>query len=76
MKKETLIQLIIIIVLTIILTGLVFITVKEMNSRNNRIFEMMPMEENGQMQRPEGEIGEPPAKPEGDFRPEMPSNNI
>jgi len=47
MKKETLVQLIIIIVLTIILGGLLFITVREMNSRNTRIemFGMNPMEE-------------------------------
>ena len=45
MKKETLIQVIIIIILTVVLAGLVFITVKEMNSRDNRTFGMMPMEE-------------------------------
>ena len=45
MKKETLVQVIIIIVLTIILASLVVITVKEMNSKNDRIFMMNPMEE-------------------------------
>ena len=45
MKKETLVQLIIIVVLSIILTGLIFITVKEMNSTNPRNFGMNPMEE-------------------------------
>jgi len=47
MKKETLVQVIIIIILTIVLTGLIFITVKEMNSRNTRteMFGINPMEE-------------------------------
>ncbi len=45
MKKETLVQLIIIIILTIILSGLIFITAKEMNSRDNKMFGMNPMEE-------------------------------
>lgn len=45
MKKETLIQLIIIAVLVIILAGLVFITAKEMNNRNRGMFGMNPMEE-------------------------------
>ncbi|MBQ2835798.1 MAG: carbohydrate-binding domain-containing protein [Clostridia bacterium] len=45
MKKETLVQVIIIIILTIILSGLIFITAKEMNSRDNKMFGMNPMEE-------------------------------
>ena len=45
MKKETLVQLIIIMVLTMILAGLVFVTSKEMNSRDNKMFGMNPMEE-------------------------------
>ena len=45
MKKETLIQVIISIILTIILAGLIVITAKEMNSKNNTMFGMMPMEE-------------------------------
>ena len=45
MKKETLVQLIIIIILTIILLGLIFITAKEMNSRDDKMFGMNPMEE-------------------------------
>lgn len=45
MKKETLVQLIIIIFLTIILAGLIFITAKEMNSRDTRMYGMNPMEE-------------------------------
>jgi len=35
-----------------------------------------PFENNGQMQRPSGEMAEPPEKPQGDFQPTMPNNNI
>lgn len=45
MKKETLIQVVIIIILIIILTGLIFITTKEMNSGSYGIDKMKPMEE-------------------------------
>ena len=45
MKRETLIQVIIILILTAILGGLVYITVTEMNSTNPRMFGMNPMEE-------------------------------
>ena len=51
MKKETLIQVIIIILLTIILAGLIFITIKELNNRNyemdvnNPMYQRNPMEE-------------------------------
>ena len=36
----------------------------------------MPFENNGQMQRPGGEMGEPPEKTQGDFQPTMQKNNI
>ena len=45
MKKETLIQLIIIAILSVILIGLIFITVKEMNNKNFRNFKLNPFEE-------------------------------
>ena len=45
MKKETLIQVIIILILTAILGGLVYMTVTEINSTNPRMFGMNPMEE-------------------------------
>ena len=45
MKKETLVQLIIIIILTIILAGLIFVTLKEMDNKNPENFRMNPMEE-------------------------------
>ncbi len=45
MKKETLVQLIIIVVLTIILALLLIVTVKSMNSRDFGMFGRNPMEE-------------------------------
>lgn len=45
MKKETFIQVIIILILTAILGGLVYITITEINSTNPRMFGMNPMEE-------------------------------
>ncbi len=45
MKKETLIQLIIVLCLTIVLLVLVNFTINEMNSRNNMMFKRNPMEE-------------------------------
>jgi hypothetical protein len=36
---------------------------------------MVPFDKELQMQMPNENMGEPPAKPQGDFRPEM-SNNI
>ena len=45
MKKETLVQVIIIIILAIILDGLILITAKEMNSREVKMYGMNPMEE-------------------------------
>ena len=45
MKKETLVQLIIIAILTVMLVGLLFVTVSSMNSRNFRIFGRNLLEE-------------------------------
>ena len=45
MKKEILIQVIIILILTVILGGLVYMTVTEMNNINPRIFGMNSMED-------------------------------
>ena len=50
-------------------TGFLFYT-KTMNKNmrpNREIF----MEQNGQMQRPNGEMRQPPEKPQGDFNPTM-----
>lgn len=45
MKKETLVQIIIIVILTIVLGCLIFVTAKEMNSRDVRMYGMNPIEE-------------------------------
>lgn len=45
MKKETLVQLIIIVILTIVLGCLIFVTAKEMNSTDVRMYGMNSMEE-------------------------------
>lgn len=45
MKKETLVQLIIIVILTVVLGCFIFVTAKEMNSRDVRMYGMNPMEE-------------------------------
>ena len=36
----------------------------------------MPFEKNGQMEPPNGNMGEPPEKPQGDFQGKMQNNNI
>lgn len=46
-------------------------------SINNNQNEMMkPFENNGQMQRPNRNMGEPPEKTKGDSQPTMSNNNI
>ena len=45
MKKEILIQVIIILILTVILGGLVYMTVTEMNNINTRMVGINPMYE-------------------------------
>ena len=47
-------------------------TINKNISQNERI----PMNNNGQMQHPNEDMGEPPAKPEGDFQERMQNNNI
>jgi len=37
---------------------------------------MMPFNKDGQMQRPEWNMGEPPEKTQGDFRPTMQNNDV
>ena len=64
-----------------ILVGAIFATAgfliysKTMN-KNINPNERIPMEQNGQMQRPNGEMGEPPAKPQENFQPTTQYNNI
>ena len=47
---------------------------KSINNNQNEM--MKKIENNGQMQRPNGNMGEPPEKPQGDFRPTMQNNEI
>ena len=74
MKNRILTFIIGVLVGAILATAGFLIYSKSINKNPNEM--MMPMEGNGQMQKPEGDMGEPPAKPEGDFRPTMPNNNI
>ena len=73
MKNRILTFIIGILVGAILATAGFLIYSKTIN-KNINPNERMPFENKGQMQRPNGEMGEPPAKPDGDFRPQM-SNN-
>lgn len=53
-----------------------FLIYSKIMNKNINPNERMPFENKEQMQRPEGQMSEPPAKPEGDFQPTMPNNNI
>ena len=75
MKNRILTFIIGILVGAIIATSAFLIYSKTIN-KNINPNEIMPMEQNGQMERPNGEMGEPPAKPEGDFQPAIPDNNM
>lgn len=74
MKNRILTFIIGILVGAIITTSGFLIYNKSIN--NNQTEMMKQFENNGQMQRPSGEMGEPPEKPQGDFQPTMPNNNI
>ena len=72
MKNRILTFIIGVLVGAIITTAGFLIYSKSINKNQmNMIFE-----NNGQMQRPGGNMGEPPEKPQGDFQPKMPNNNI
>ena len=70
MKNRILTFIIGILVGSIITTTGFLIYIKTVN-KNMNPNERMPMEQNGQLQRPNGEIGEPPEKPQGDFKPQI-----
>ena len=74
MKKETLVQVIIIIVLTIILAG--FLIYGKIMNKNINSNERMPFENKGQMQRTNEDRREPPTKSERDFRLTIQNDNI
>ncbi len=74
--KNRILTFIIGILVGAILTTIGFLIYSKTMNKNINPNEKMPFENNGQMQRPEGWMGEPPAKPEGDFRQQMQNNNI
>ena len=75
MKNRILTFIIGILVGSIITTIGFFIYSKTMNEsiKQNGI---MPMNQDGQMQPPNDNMGEPPTKPQGDFQGKMQNNNI
>ena len=65
MKNRILTFIIGVLVGAIIATAGFLIYSKSVNQNPNEM--MMPTEQNEQMQRPEANMGNPPAKPEGEF---------
>ena len=74
MKNRILTFIIGILVGAIITTTGFLIYSKTINNNQNEM--MKQFENNGQMQRQNGNMGEPPEKPQGDFRPTMQNNEI
>ena len=74
MKNRILTFIIGILVGAIITASGFLIYNKSINNNQNEM--MKKIENNGQMQRPNGIMGEPPEKPQGDFRPTMQNNEI
>ena len=75
MKNRILTFIIGILVGAILATAGFLIYSKTIN-KNINPNERMPFQNNGQMQRPNGNMGEPPEKPQGDFQGKMQNNNI
>lgn len=75
MKNRVLTFIIGILVGSIITTTGFLIYNKTIN-KNINPNERMPMNQNEQMQMPNENMGEPPAKPQGDFQSNMQRNNI
>ena len=74
MKNRILTFIIGILVGAILATAGFLIYNKTINKNQNEM--MKPFENNGQMQRPNGNMGERPEKPQGDFQGKMQNNNI
>ena len=74
MKNRILTFIIGILVGAIMATSGFLIYNKSIDNNQNEMMKLF--ENNGQMQRPNGNIGEPLEKPQGDFRPTMQNNNI
>jgi len=75
MKNRILTFIIGILVGAILATAGFLIYSKTIN-KNINPNERMPFEKNGQMERPNGDIGERPEKPQGDFQGQMKNDNI
>ena len=75
MKNRILTFIIGILVGAILATAGFLIYSKTIN-KNINPNERMPFEKNGQMERPNGDMGELPVKPEGDFQGQMKNDNI
>lgn len=73
MRNRILTFIIGILVGAIITTAGFLIYSKSINKNQN---EKMTFDNKGQMERPGGNMGEPPEKPQGDFRPTMQNNEI
>ena len=73
MKNRILTFIIGILVGAILATSGFFIYSKSINKNKNQNEMMKPFENNGQMQRPNGDIGAAPEKPQEDFQPTMPN---
>ena len=74
--KNRVLTFIIGILIGAIITTVGFLSYSKTINKNINQNERMPMNNNGQMQPPNGNMGEPPAKPEGDFQERRQSNNI
>ena len=74
MKNRILTFIIGILVGAILATAGFFIYSKTINKNQNEMTK--PFQNNGQMQRPNGNMGEPPEKPQGDFQGQMKNDNI
>ena len=74
MKNRILTFIIGILVGAILATAGFLIYSKPINKNQNEMTN--PFQNNGQMQRPNGNMGEPPEKPQGDFQGKMQNNNI
>ena len=74
MKNRILTFIIGILVGAILATAGFLIYSKTINKNQNEMTK--PFQNNGQMQRPNGNMGEPPERPQGDFQGKMQNNNI
>lgn len=74
--KNRILTFIIGILVGSIITTAGFLIYNRTINKNINPNERFPMGQNGQMQPPGEDIGEAPAKPDGEFQPKMQNNNI